>query len=844
MPRTVGSFRAGAGVIAFAVAMIGMLWAGIAYSVVTSRTATIEQARIGLNNLARAHAEHIDLLLGTVDRAARLIREQYLKRTDGDEPEAIHRDAQYHNPMFVQMLIARPDGRIVTSAVPPEQTSVLGLECFQVHLHGQADDLFVGRPIPMGDAADWGIPISRRIDLPDGRFGGVVILIIDARQVGSFYQDMGLGSHGVTEVVRLDGLGIVRVTAAHGLTAGDDMSRSPLTLAARMQRSGWVRTESASGGPTRYFAFRRLGKYPLYVTAGMSQDDILLAWRRSTRWFAVIGSAATVVMLGFSCVIFRQVGRLQRYTAALSTSERRFRSFAEVAADWFWEQDENLRFTYISDNIERFSGTPAEAYLGRTVAEVVALADAEGVADSQPSWVPRNEPIKGFAIRRRGRNGQWHDLSINAEPILDDAGRFQGFRGVGRDVTAEVAAQQEIMRARDAAETATLAKSAFLATMSHEIRTPLNAVLGVAGLILDDEPLPRHRPMIEAIRESGEYLLVLLNNILDFSKCDAGRLELEEAPFEPRALIAATVQMLAARAEAKGLALTATADENLPQSLRGDAGRLRQVLTNLLGNAIKFTDTGEITLRLAVHETRVGGIVIRGVITDTGIGIKPEILPTLFQEFRQGESSIARRYGGSGLGLAICRQLVECMGGTIGVESEPGRGSMFWFTALLREDHAEAAPSGAGDAKTSLARIEAAIAAREPKLRVLVAEDNATNLFVTMRILRRLGIEAESVGDGIEAVAAVKTKYYDLILMDMQMPNMDGLTATRNIRAMPHAAASVPIIALTANAFAEDVRQCHDAGMNEFLAKPFSIAALTTMIGKYLDVPARSGLAA
>jgi PAS domain S-box-containing protein len=844
MPRTVGSFRAGAGVIAFAVAMIGMLWAGIGYSVLTSRTATIEQARTGLNNLARAYAEHINLLLGTVDRAARLIREQYLKRTDGDEPDAVHRDAQFHNPMFVQMLIAGPDGRILSSAVPPQQDSIFDREGFQVHLHGQADILFVGRPIPLRGTADWGIPISRRIDLPDGRFGGVVVLIIDARQVGSFYQDMSPGSHGVTEVVRLDGLSIVRVTATHGLTVGDDMSQSPLTLAARTEPSGWVRTESASGGPARYFAFRRLGTYPLYVTAGMSQDDILLAWRSSTRWFAVIGGAATVVIFGFVCVIFRQVGRLQRYTTALSTSERRFRSFAEVAADWFWEQDEGLRFTYISENIERYTGTRPDAYLGRTIGELIAITDPEAAAEAQPNWVQRDQPIKGFHIRRRDRNGQWHDLSINAEPVLDEAGRFQGFRGVGRDVTAEVAAQQEILRARDAAETATLAKSAFLATMSHEIRTPLNAVLGLAGLILDDEPLPRHRPMIEAIQESGEYLLVLLNNILDFSKYGAGRLELEEAPFEPRTMVAATVQMLAARVEAKGLALTATVDDSLPQSLRGDAGRLRQVLINLLGNAIKFTDTGDVTLRIEVHETRTDGIVIRGVVTDTGIGIKPEILPTLFQEFQQGETSIARRYGGSGLGLAICRQLVERMGGTIAVESEPGRGSMFWFTALLQEDRAEAAPSGAGDARTSLERIEAAIAAREPKLRVLVAEDNATNLFVTMRILRKLDIEAESVGDGIEAIAAVKARHYDLILMDMQMPNMDGLTATRNIRALPHAAASVPIIALTANAFAEDIRQCRDAGMNEFLAKPFSIAALTMMIGKYLDVSAQSGIAA
>jgi PAS domain S-box-containing protein len=846
MPRTVGSFRAGAGVIAFAVVIIGMLWAGIGYSVYQSRAATIEQARIGLNNLVRAHEEHIDLLLATIDRAARLIRDQYLKRAETGEPDAIHRDAQFHNPMFLQLTIAAADGRIRSSAGLPllQRTDIVDREDFQVHLHGHDDILFIGRPIRVGGTTDWGIPISRRIDLPDGRFGGVVVLLIDARRIGSFYQEMGLGSDGVTEVARLDGVSVVRVTAAGGLTAGSDVSQSPLTLAARAQPGGWERTESTTGGPARYFAFLRLEEYPLYVTAGMSEDDILVSWRRSTRWFVVIGGAATVLILGFACVIFRQVRRVQRVAAALGASERRFRSFAEVSADWFWEQDENLRYTYISDSVEQYTGSRAESYLGRTIAEVITSAHGEMTASMREAWVPRRDPIKNFHVRRCDQNGQWHDLSINADPIFDDDDHFRGFRGVGRDVTVEVAAQQEVLRARDAAESATLAKSAFLATMSHEIRTPLNAVLGIASLMLDDEPPPRHRPMIEAIRESGEYLLELLNDILDFSKLDAGRMELEEAPFAPRSLAAATVQMLAARAAAKGLTLSATVEDDLPRSLRGDAGRLRQVMINLLGNAIKFTETGEITLQIAAQETRADGILIRCVVTDSGIGIKPEILPTLFQEFRQGETSIARRYGGSGLGLAICRQLVERMGGTIGVESEPGRGSRFWFTALLQEDQAEAASAGAEDAKASLERIEAALAARRPKLRVLVAEDNATNLFVTMRILQKLGIEADSAGDGIEAIAAVKARPYDLILMDMQMPNMDGLEATRNIRGMLHAAASVPIIALTANAFAEDVRQCHDAGMSGFIAKPFSIAALTMMIGKHIDPPARSGLAA
>ena len=375
----------------------------------------------------------------------------------------------------------------------------------------------------------------------------------------------------------------------------------------------------------------------------------------------------------------------------------------------------------------------------------------------------------------------------------------------------------------DAAEAASRSKSQFLANMSHEIRTPMNAVLGLASTLLDERLEPGHRETIVAIRESAGVLLRLINDILDFSRLEAGRISFEEAPFSPQKLTHNAVSILGARAAAKGLEIEINWDETLPQGLLGDAGRIRQVLLNLVANAVKFTERGRITVAVRRISTNGDQVTIEWQVRDTGIGIAPQALKTLFQDFSQADDSIARRFGGSGLGLAISRRLVEMMGGSIAAESAPNVGSVFHFRLTMPVVDAPAAAEEINAASADI--LHAALEARGRRLRVLLAEDSPTNQFVVTQLLKGFDIHVDIANNGLEAVDAAGRITYDLIYMDMRMPEMDGLQATREIRRRFGAGPHVPIVAFTANAFEEDVRACRDAGMDDFIAKPVQKAA-------------------
>ncbi len=384
----------------------------------------------------------------------------------------------------------------------------------------------------------------------------------------------------------------------------------------------------------------------------------------------------------------------------------------------------------------------------------------------------------------------------------------------------------------EVAEAANSAKSAFLATMSHEIRTPMNAVLGLASTLLDQKLDDDQRRTVQSIYDAGDSLLEILNDILEFSRLEAGQLSLESVAFSPETLVDSALSIIEARASAKGLALRSINDPSLPKALQGDAGRLRQILLNLVSNAVKFTAAGEVTVttRSVANDGRQS--TVEWSVTDTGIGIAPEKIGSLFRDFVQADDTINRRFGGSGLGLSICKRLIEQMGGKIEVQSAPGKGSTFRFCLSL-ELAETAVPVESADMTATL-EINSRIEALGRSLRVLVVDDSSTNRTVAVNLLKGFDIHANLACDGSEAVTAVRSFNYDLVLMDMRMPEMDGLQATRVIRTLDGARASIPIIALTANAFAEDIEACRQAGMNDFVVKPVRKKLLIDAIARVL----------
>jgi signal transduction histidine kinase/DNA-binding NarL/FixJ family response regulator len=382
----------------------------------------------------------------------------------------------------------------------------------------------------------------------------------------------------------------------------------------------------------------------------------------------------------------------------------------------------------------------------------------------------------------------------------------------------------QLEAARASAEEANRAKSAFLANMSHEIRTPMNGVLGMTELLLHTPLTARQRDLAAAAYGSGEAMLQLINDILDVSKIEAGKVELESIDFDLHALISDEISMFRASAQRKGVRLTHRVADAVPRAVRGDPMRLRQVLTNLVGNAVKFTDRGEVSLRVDSLEEDVHGHRLRFVVQDSGIGIAAHGVARLFQPFSQADGSMTRRFGGTGLGLAITHELIQLMGGVIGVQSDLGRGSTFTVElSLLPAQGQLPAPS---------AQVASEPARPLDGGRVLLAEDNPVNREVAMAMLESLGLQVACAADGAEAVRQAETEPFDLILMDCQMPEMDGFEATRRIRA--NGLRETPIVALTANAMSGDREHCIEAGMNDYLSKPFTRDALQRTMRRWI----------
>ncbi|MBX9599894.1 MAG: response regulator [Bryobacteraceae bacterium] len=630
---------------------------------------------------------------------------------------------------------------------------------------------------------------------------------------------------------------------------------------------------------------------------------------------------------GWMAVVADATPRKQAQRQA-ECAEARLRDIQNLVAEYFWETDRALRLTYVTDRAAEFFGEAPESLIGRSLLEMAAEEHRQDLRSLLENAMLTASPVCSPEFPGRTPAGETGWKQLTAAAFRDASGSVAGLRGCTREAGERVRARQASVDARRAAEAASRAQSEFISRLSHEIRTPLNAMIGMASLLLAEPLSPGQREYVQTIRRSGDSVLALLNEVLDLAKIQAGRLELENREFDLLACVEASLDVIAPQVIQKDLQAACFPHPGLPAVVTGDCARLRQVLSNLLGNAAKFTPRGSVILEIEGHPQGEDEWVLHFSVRDSGVGIPAAGMSRLFREFSQAETSTARQYGGTGLGLSISKRLVEMMGGEIHAESTEGKGSTFRFTIRVKAspaaarladvlrlpvtsrnarvltrfadpgfqsairaflgrwgfDPATTADTGApgilavGDIESlrSVAGVPTIlIGARRPegsgralpppvrpshlleaiaralenpgqpcstaphrsdgrdRLAILIAEDNPVNQKVARLMLQKLGCEADSVTNGVEAMEALSQKQYDLIFMDIQMPEMDGLDATRQIRATLAPDRQPWIIAMTANVLESDRRASFDAGMNDFVAKPIQVEDLENALRRF-----------
>ncbi|GAC1340506.1 MAG: hypothetical protein NVSMB18_10750 [Acetobacteraceae bacterium] len=835
----------------FALAVCAALFGTVSWRVALGFDAEFRKSRVTATNLARSVADHAN---STIQVSQSVLTDMvYWLQVDGTSPLALGRLHQLlvtqgaAMPTIKFLLVFSASGDTLTASFEPTPVvNVADRSYFAWHRDHPDTNALIGPPLVGRQDGRWSMTISRRFNTPDGSFGGVAVAVVDLDTFNQFYASFDVGAHGAIALLKEDRTVVVRYPPP----PDPDYRTKPLPLIVQ-GNAGNGRSVSPLDGVARLYSYRRTADAPLFAFVSLSEDDILApAWRDTWNALAVCAAlSAAFCLLGWR--LAKQIRLREEREVATRRREERYRLLADYSSDLIIKLGPDLHQQYVSPASEGLLGYRPEELLGGDIRDTIHPED-RSLLEENIGELLRSDMAASVRYRLRSKSGEF----VWVETVGRTLGGGKGFVVTVRDVTHRKLAEdmlhksnsrlsvvnaeleclaQHLTQARDEAELASRAKTRFLAGVSHELRTPLNGILGYAHLLRMEAVLPPvQAARVDAMLGAGAHLLDMINRVLDLSEIETEHAQLYLSEVDPREVAGASLDLVRPAAEAKGLAVEFTVSSDVPQRITTDPTRLRQVLVNLLGNAVKFTSAGSVLLGL--HKAPYG-TGLQFTVTDTGSGIPAAKRDHLFKEFERLDADVNGAVEGAGLGLALSARLAVMLGGRLGHMDNSGGGSVFWFELPLRAGSTEEVPPDAA-AAPELRQAEPAVAG---PLRVLVVDDVAMNREIAAAFLSSAGHAVVCAESGEEAINAVRIAAFDVVLMDVRMPRMDGLEATRRIRSLGGVQALVPIVALTAQAFTEQIDECRHAGMQFHVAKPFDPKTLLATVERAAKAgPARA----
>ncbi len=801
-----------------------------------------ERTEISSSNIAQVLAQEINSTIDRIDLALSNIADNVARESAPNKKmDEILATTLTRLPDIDSIGMTDATGDIViwTGSAPSRHISIGGRDYFQTLKSNDNTGMIITKPLRGSITGKWQMVFARRLNQPDGTFGGVVYAVIMIERIVNMFSSLDIGEHGKVALQTDDFTTIIRYPESNGIK--DEIENQGLS----QKYQDIIKSHPETGTYTvnmdpiyRTISYRKIGNHALYIFVDIAADDDIKEWRDIVLKISLLVILFILATMASLRIFYRHQKAAETYLAdleknnhSLQVSESRYRGLIETQIDMVLRLGVNNAFTFANETTCRVLGVRREALLGQNWQTFVNPDDVAATATEIAAAL--SPPYPRVRVENRiltGDGERWY--AWEGTLVIRNSEKAMEVQAVGRDITEMKQALGELRAAKEQADAANSAKSAFLAMMSHEIRTPLTGIMGMADLMLEEEAPTRQKDGIQTLRSSAKLLTTILNDVLDFSKIESGTITFECEVFEIRLELAKAISLFSANSSKNRVDMVAQVADDVPDCAAGDPIRIRQILHNLIGNAVKFTEKGNIVIRVTVcpeddDAQEENAITLKFEIIDTGIGLSPEQRQGLFQPFSQAHGSLSRRLGGTGLGLAISKRLVELMHGRIGVESVLGQGSTFWFTIRLNR------------ASRPVVNLVEPIGLNEPwGLDILVAEDNPTNQKVIKAMLTKRGHKVEVAENGKIAFDLLSIKCFDLVLMDIQMPVMDGVTATKNIRETRFFNKDIPIIALTADVVQERRQKYLDAGMNDVISKPIDWHQLIIKIN---DAVASSG---